>query len=222
MKHNIFVTLSFFVVTNIGQVLGVGTNDCGGGEKHAVNAFVPTAVQLKMRKAEFENLGLKAKAFGNHSDRKTRVQAKDVVKKPETYFERDVLTDGSIVARSYMFEEDECSCITVGMQVPVQVYNEILHEIIGEHKNRFKPCVAERKIKKDPVMVDQQRPCLIWMLEDREVILDWTPIKDLGKSGKYGLIQLVVMEKVAAKNKKIDKLFSEVKDNDELFVSAEP
>jgi len=87
--------------------------------------------------------------------------------------------------------------------------------IVSDYKRKYEMVKPVQKVKADHI-IGQDRPCLVWSLADRIVILDWTSLHDDLSVGGYGLIQLVVAENGFAGINHMDRVLNAAT-NDSLF-----
>ena len=165
-----------------------------GGSRGDLCDLLTDGLQLGMNRSELTQVDGEAKTVSRKSKKGATAKESKRENNRDVFAKRTAREDGSIVALSYILDSNKCVCISGGQQVPVKNYKVVLSATLGKIRKHFGAVEPEERIKCDPVS-KQERPCLMWTTDDRIVILDWTAINLVKESDKYGLIQIVVMEK---------------------------
>ncbi len=141
--------------------------------------------------------------------------ATDEQKESETLVSKEMLEDGATCARIYIVKHGYCTFAGFGWQIPVGIYTSLISSVVADYKQQYEMVQPEQKVKTDQV-TGQDRPCLVWSLSDRTIILDWTSLREDLPVGGYGLIQLVAAEKGFAGLNHMDRFLNAATD-DNLF-----
>ncbi len=173
----------------------------------------------KLRGLGVQLLHTNREDFDPGRDSKERTIAKE-----DVYVERDNEANepnAEMVYRTYIFSDDKCECMGVGKRVKKAQYARSVIQDINSLAEMYGYDAPKRRIKQD-ILNKQLRPCLIWDMKDRVVVLDWTSEKDIAESGEYGTIQLLIRSHNFEGSRFTEsdlykKYFSPVGDRDELF-----
>lgn len=133
----------------------------------------------------------------------------------EALVSRATLSDGAVYAGMYVIEEGRSSYAGYGWQIPIRVYKSCIGGIVAECRRHFAPVEPAKRVK-TARGAKQERPCLVWDMPDRVVVLDWTPLHAGNQAGDFGLIQLVAIEKDGGWTDRMDR-FLVTTTNDCLF-----